>query len=91
MKIKAERVWNPIYVKGLCTRKEWYTCGNNHEYQEMLNYVSKHKPTPKSLYKVAFDIKSHSNIEESVSYIMDDIEMYCVNTFYYIHDETEVR
>ena len=91
MKIETRRYWDHTYVRELCIRNNWYTCGDNTAYQKMLDYVDNHKPTPTSIYKVALDIKSHSNIDESVCHMMDDIEKYCVNTFYYLPEETEVE
>lgn len=56
--------WDSERVRQLCIDEDFYTCGNNAEYSEMLDFVDTHEPTKGNVIVVANNIFCHSNIED---------------------------
>ena len=92
-KINVQKKWYAESVRGYCVRYGRYTCGNNNDYEKMLNFVKTHKPTTNNIYKVACNIADHSNLNsygqtrtENIQSIMYDITKDCIHTFYEIQE-----
>ena len=72
--MKFERVWSMQSVRKVCINCNWYTEGDNKEYNNMLMFVESHKPTDRNIEKVACDIYSHSEKGDrtvrSVAYVL---------------------
>lgn len=91
--ITSTRFWNPFSVQRLCIKKNWYTAGDNEEYQTMLDFVWNNPPTPENIYWVAADILEHTGgvegREQTVSNIMFYLENDVVMTTYYLDGELD--
>ena len=78
--------WNFEDVMTMCIRHGYYTCGNNAQYEDMLEYVMTHKnPTDYDIFLVATDIFDHStgDVTENVTDIMFNLYREVVTTFFY--------
>lgn len=53
--------WDSYQMRCYCMNRDFYTCGNNRQYEEMLRFVDTHEPTEKNVELVAIDIISHSS------------------------------
>lgn len=85
MKIREIKKWNFSRVRDCCIINDFYTRGNNSEYEKMLDFVSTHKPTLTNIYKVAKDICEHS-YEQTIENIMFCLSADAINTFYEIEE-----
>lgn len=88
-KITSTRQWSADDVYIACVRNNLYTCGNNEEYDAMLNSISGLEPTPENIYQVAKDIYDHSK-NQTITNIMFILEKVAVNTFYCIDGSDEI-
>lgn len=54
-------------VRELCINYEFYTCGNNDQYEMMFSKVDKFNAdmTPENLMSIAQDIKCHSDTDKT--------------------------
>ena len=68
-KINEMAIWRMADVRACCIKHEYYTCGDNEDYENMLDFVSKTIPTIENLYLVARDIALHSERDD---YSLDD-------------------
>ena len=57
---KFKRVWSSKSVRECCIKYEWYTLGDNTDYEKMLRYVDSNKPTDRNITKVAENIFNYS-------------------------------
>lgn len=81
-KVEITKMWSCDRVREMCIRMNFYTCGNNKEYEEMLDYVYEHKtPDDSDIYTVAVDILNHSK-DQTLGNIMYSLVRDCVHTFY---------
>lgn len=85
-KITEQVIWSATEVRHLCIKNEWYTRGDNRAYSAMLDMVDESEPTTSNLYKVAKDIKEHSNTDSDIAGIMFLMKKYCVTSFYTIEE-----
>ena len=54
--------WTASKVRTVCVHNDFYTCGDNDEYDKMLTYVSNHEsPDEDDLLVIASDILRHSD------------------------------
>lgn len=82
MKFKAVRVFKEDSIRTMCIRHNFYTCGNNAEYDSLLAKESL-KPTTKVIAEIASDILEHSEADDyTMECMMYFIEKECVETFY---------
>ena len=88
-KITVERQWSANDVYTACVRNDLYTCGDNEDYEAMLNSIDALEPTPENIYQVAKDIYDHSK-NQTITNIMFILEKVAVNTFYYIDGSDEI-
>lgn len=84
--ITEQVIWSATEVRHLCIKNEWYTRGDNRAYSAMLDMVDESEPTTENLYKVAKDIKEHSNTDSDIASIMFQMKKYCVTSFYTIEE-----
>ena len=61
---------NPMKVRALCIKQQWYTLGANRAYSYMLNVLCK-KRTLAGIHKIAVDIYEHSNKDRLNDYFAD--------------------
>ncbi len=87
--ITSARRWSADDVRAACIRNNLYTCGDNEEYEAMLNSVDELDPTPESIYQVAKDIYDHSK-NQTITNIMFILERETVYTFYCIDGDCEI-
>ena len=60
MKIIESRFWDMNDLRSACIRNDFYTCGNNEEYERLLLSIRKIEPSLENMQKVAEDILEHS-------------------------------
>lgn len=53
-------------LRSLCIRQNWYTCGDNAEYERLLYDLADSKPhlATEDIIKIAEDINAHSELQE---------------------------
>lgn len=69
-------------VRTLCIERNWYTGGNNQEYEKMLSYAGTiPNVTTENLLYLATDIKKHSFTERSIENICYELGRQCFSTF----------
>ena len=61
--VEKSLVVNEDDVRVLCIRKNWYTCGNNADYENMFK-MCHNANTDEDVYKIAEDILNHSNVKK---------------------------
>lgn len=84
-KIVETRQLDSYNLKALCIRKNWYTRGDCKAYEKLLDMCEVDNVTTNRIYKMALDIKAHSDTDYEVSSIMFEIAKIC-NTFFTICD-----
>lgn len=52
--------WDSSSIRLFCIAGNYYTCGSNEQYAEMMKFVDSHEPTAHNVELVAIDIISHS-------------------------------
>lgn len=80
--IRETKMWDADSVRNCCIRHQLYTCGSMQEYNIMLNMIKDLEPSNKNIYKVAQDILSHSDDDQSIENIMFLLGNEVVKTFY---------
>ena len=60
-RIRETKTLDAMDVRDYCIRNQYYTCGNNKDYSEMLEFAGKCTGKPEELYKLAVDILEHSD------------------------------
>lgn len=69
-------------LRALCIRNDWYTCGDNEEYSNLLNTAHYcENITTDVLVELATDIKSHSDTEHEITSIMFELAGICYSFF----------
>ena len=80
---KEVRKVDPIALRGLCIKKNWYTNGTNAEYDELLNYGYNDKLiTSDELVEMATLIKEHSDTDYEITSIMYEINAECCYSYF---------
>ena len=66
MKYKEIRTLTANNLRELCIRQNWYTCGDNAEYEHLLYDLAASKPhlTTEDIIEIAEDIAAHSNLQD---------------------------
>ena len=64
---KEIRTLTAYNLRSLCIRQNWYTCGDNAEYEHLLYDLADSKPhlTTEDIIEIAEDIAAHSNLQNS--------------------------
>lgn len=98
MKIKVEKRLRMDDVRRLCVEQGYYTCGNNEEYNRMLEMSNSNKVTNRLIYRIADNIAMHSDFKmfqkkydditygELLQHIMYQVNKCCVETFELIQE-----
>ncbi|WP_443935522.1 hypothetical protein [Phascolarctobacterium faecium] len=82
MKVRETRRICAGDVRALCTRQNWYTGGNNQEYEKMLVHAGTLvNVTAEDLLYLALDIKKHSFTERSLEGVCYELALMCFSTF----------
>lgn len=91
--IRVSTTWTASRVRELCITQNYYTRGDNDDYEKMLQYVKKHNPNTETLYHVARDIVDHSDLSRygqdyngNVSSVMFELADRAVFTFFEVDD-----
>lgn len=84
-KIKEIRQLDSYELKALCIHKGWYTQGDCKAYENMLAMCDVDNVTANRLYKIASDIKIHSDTKYEISSIMFEVARIC-NSFFTIYE-----
>lgn len=83
--IKEFRKISKGAIRELCIKREWFTCGDNEDYEKLMKYGEKKNITTKDLEEMANIIIEYSD-EDSLDYysvedVMFDLACECVSTF----------
>jgi len=87
-KIRERKIWSSMEVRNFCVRHDFYACGDNEDYETMLDFVRQNAPTTESLYLVAYDIAAHSE-DQTVTNMMFLLSKETVMTFFEIEEGTQ--
>lgn len=68
-------------LRSLCIRQNWYTLGNNEEYNKMFGMTEKANLTTEDIVEIATDIKEHSNTNHDITSICFEIARICYSLF----------
>lgn len=63
MKIKVEKRLYSEDIRKMCIENNYYTHGNNDQYDKMLAMCNSNKVTPRLIYRIADDIAMHSDFK----------------------------
>ena len=88
-----KRVMDSDDIRKLCIENEWYTCGSNEDYSDLLNFIDNlENVTTQNIFEVAINIYEHSDLDEwfdnnediidEIKHIMFLIERNCCHTFF---------
>ena len=59
--VMTERqTWDPMGVRELCIRQDWYNAGSCQDYENLLHLVDEMEPTPHNILRVAQNIMNHT-------------------------------
>ena len=86
--LKKDRFWSIESVRNSCIKNNLYTGGNREEYDQMLYMVSLSEPSTETLYKIAKNIKEHSD-HQTISNVMYILENEAIITVFEIEGEEE--
>lgn len=89
MKITTTRFWHSMDVRNACIENDLYTCGDNSEYEEMLDMVRNLEPTMENLYAVAKNICDHSK-HQTITNVMFILENNVVKTCFEIDGRVDI-
>jgi len=70
--IKETKIWSVESVRETCIRNRLYTCGDNEDYEKMMDRVTETEfnPTLEDIYEAARDIALHSDDDQTVENVM---------------------
>ena len=63
MKVKEIKRIDTEKLRHICINNNWYTCGSNADYMNMLKMCEKDNISTNQLYKIAKDIYEHTDVE----------------------------
>lgn len=87
--ITVNRLWSGMSVRQTCIKHDLYTCGDNEDYEHMLNWVERLYPNTENLYFIAEDIQKHSK-DQTVTNIMYLLEKDAVTTTFEIDGRDDI-
>lgn len=79
--VMTERqTWDPMDVRDLCIRQDWYNAGSCKDYEDLLCLVEGLEPTPHNILRVAQNIANHTRaegaeVETIMFYIANNVVM----------------
>jgi len=81
--IKEMRYISSMEVRNLCIKNNWYTCGDNEQYDYLLNTLcDKENITTQDMIIIATDIKTHSETDASIAEIATALANISTTIFY---------
>ena len=87
--IAVNRRWSGMSVRQTCIKHDLYTCGDNEDYEHMLNWVERLYPNTENLYFIAEDIQKHSK-DQTVTNVMFLLERDAVMTTFEIDGRDDI-
>ncbi len=87
--ITVNRRWSGMSVRQTCIKHDLYTCGDNKDYEHMLNWVERLYPNTDNLYFIAEDIQKHSE-DQTVTNVMYLLEKDAVVTTFEIDGQDDI-
>lgn len=81
MKFTEKRMILSANLRALCIKNNWYTCGNEDDYNELFGKIIKDTITTTDIAEIAQDIKEHSITEYEITSIMFEIARICTTFF----------
>lgn len=87
--IAVNRRWSGMSVRQTCIKHDLYTCGDNEDYEHMLNWVERLYPNTENLYFIAEDIQKHSD-DQTITNIMFCLEQEAVTTTFEIDGRDDI-
>lgn len=69
-------------LRQLCIKKNWYTCGDNQDYEKLLSASNNcDNVTPEFIVQVAMDIIYHSNTDYPLTSVCFEVAEICHSFF----------
>ena len=87
--IAVNRRWSGMSVRQTCIKHDLYTCGDNENYEHMLNWVERLYPNTENLYFIAEDIQKHSK-DQTITNVMYLLEKDAVTTTFEIDGRDDI-
>ena len=87
--IAVNRRWSGMSVRQTCIKHDLYTCGDNENYEHMLNWVERLYPNTENLYFIAEDIQKHSK-DQTITNVMYLLEKDAVTTTFAIDGRDDI-
>ena len=87
--IAVNRRWSGMSVRQTCIKHDLYTCGDNEDYEHMLNLVERLYPNTENLYFIAEDIQKHSK-DQTITNVMYLLEKDAVTTTFEIDGRDDI-
>ena len=87
--IAVNRRWSGMSVRQNCIKHDLYTCGDNENYEHMLNWVERLYPNTENLYFIAEDIQKHSK-DQTITNVMYLLEKDAVTTTFEIDGRDDI-
>ena len=87
--IAVNRRWSGMSVRQTCIKHDLYTCGDNENYEHMLNWVERLYTNTENLYFIAEDIQKHSK-DQTVTNVMFLLERDAVMTTFEIDGRDDI-
>ena len=87
--IAVNRRWSGMSVRQTCIKHDLYTCGDNENYEHMLNWVERLYPNTENLYFIAEDIQKHSK-DQTITNVMFLLEKDAVSTTFEIGGQDDI-
>ena len=81
--------WSGMSVRQTCIKHDLYTCGDNENYEHMLNWVERLYPNTENLYFIAEDIQKHSK-DQTITNVMYLLEKDAVTTTFEIDGRDDI-
>ena len=87
--IAVNRRWSGMSVRQTCIKHDLYPCGDNEDYEHMLNWVERLYPNTENLYFIAEDIQKHSK-DQTITNVMYLLEKDAVTTTFEIDGRDDI-
>ena len=87
--IAVNRRWSGMSVRQTCIKHDLYTCGDNENYEHMLNWVERLYPNTENLYFIAEDIQKHSK-DQTITNVIYLLEKDAVTTTFEIAGRDDI-
>lgn len=81
VRMTERQTWDPMDVRQLCIRENWYNAGSCRDYDGLLDLVVGLEPTPHNVLRIAQNIMNHTEpkdglgVETIMFYLANDVVM----------------